>query len=79
MIFVLRLRAGPIQLSSILCSETDNTIRRYYIRMSFNRVVKQRDFWVHSYRMPPEANSGIKMEVGIEDCLHIEFEYNKAK
>jgi vacuolar protein sorting-associated protein 26 len=24
-------------------------------------------------------NSPIKMEVGIEDCLHIEFEYNKSK
>lgn len=56
-----------------------NVRLRYYIRMSFNRVVKQREFWVHSYRMPPEANSGIKMEVGIEDCLHIEFEHNKAK
>ena len=28
---------------------------------------------------PPEINTGIKMEVGIEDCLHIEFEYAKAK
>lgn len=27
----------------------------------------------------PELNSSIKMEVGIEDCLHIEFEYNKSK
>ena len=27
----------------------------------------------------PEANNTIKMEVGIEDCLHIEFEYNKSK
>ena len=27
----------------------------------------------------PEMNSSIKMEVGIEDCLHIEFEYNKSK
>ena len=26
-----------------------------------------------------EINNSIKMEVGIEDCLHIEFEYNKAK
>lgn len=69
MIFVLRLRAGPIQLSIILCCETDNTIRRYYIRVSFGRVVKRREFWVHSYGMPPEANSGIKMEVGIENCL----------
>jgi vacuolar protein sorting-associated protein 26 len=29
--------------------------------------------------MPPEINDNIKMEVGIEDCLHIEFEYNKSK
>lgn len=27
----------------------------------------------------PELNNSIKMEVGIEDCLHIEFEYNKSK
>ena len=27
----------------------------------------------------PETNNAIKMEVGIEDCLHIEFEYNKSK
>ena len=27
----------------------------------------------------PEMNNSIKMEVGIEDCLHIEFEYAKAK
>ena len=24
-------------------------------------------------------SNSIKMEVGIEDCLHIEFEYNKSK
>ncbi|CAB1352363.1 unnamed protein product, partial [Coregonus sp. 'balchen'] len=29
--------------------------------------------------MYPELNSSIKMKVGIEDCLHIEFEYNKSK
>jgi Vacuolar protein sorting-associated protein 26. len=34
---------------------------------------------VYSYRMPPETNSPIKMDVGIEDCLHIEFEYSKSK
>ena len=27
----------------------------------------------------PDVNNSIKMEVGIEDCLHIEFEYNKSK
>ena len=42
-------------------------------------VTKDKDLWVHSYRMPPDSNNSIKMEVGIEDCLHIEFEYNKSK
>lgn len=42
-------------------------------------MVKERELWVHSYRMPPDINNSIKMEVGIEDCLHIEFEYNKSK
>ena len=42
-------------------------------------VAKERDIYVHSYRMPPDINNSIKMEVGIEDCLHIEFEYNKSK
>jgi len=42
-------------------------------------TVKEKDIWVHSFRMPPDSNNSIKMEVGIEDCLHIEFEYNKSK
>ena len=42
-------------------------------------MTKEKDLWVHSYRMPPDSNNSIKMEVGIEDCLHIEFEYNKSK
>ena len=56
---------------------------RYFIRVTISRrmsdVVKERDIWVHSFRMPPDSNNSIKMEVGIEDCLHIEFEYNKSK
>ena len=56
---------------------------RYLIRVTIARrladVVKEKDIWVHSFRMPPEINNSIKMEVGIEDCLHIEFEYNKSK
>ena len=59
------------------------TSARYFIRVTIVRriaeVVKERDLWVHSYRMPPDSNNSIKMEVGIEDCLHIEFEYNKSK
>ncbi|THH04544.1 hypothetical protein EW145_g5447 [Phellinidium pouzarii] len=60
-----------------------NVKLRYFIRVSISRriaeVAKERDIWVHSYRMPPDTNNSIKMEVGIEDCLHIEFEYNKSK
>lgn len=26
----------------------------------------------------PDALDSLKMEVGIEDCLHIEFEYDKS-
>ena len=36
-------------------------------------------FWVRNVQAPPEVNNSIKMEVGIEDCLHIEFEYAKSK
>lgn len=60
-----------------------NVKLRYFLRVTIARrmgdVVKEREIWVHSYRMPPDSNMAIKMEVGIEDCLHIEFEYNKAK
>lgn len=59
------------------------TARRYFVRVTLTRrvaeVTRERDLWVHSFRMPPESNNSIKMEVGIEDCLHIEFEYNKSR
>ena len=42
-------------------------------------IVKERDIWVYSYRPPPEINNAIRMEVGIEQSLHIEFEYNKSR
>ncbi|KAJ3570888.1 hypothetical protein NP233_g4111 [Leucocoprinus birnbaumii] len=60
-----------------------NVKLRYFIRVLISRrmaeVNKEKDIWVHSFRMPPDSNNSIKMEVGIEDCLHIEFEYNKSK
>ncbi|KAK9764245.1 Vacuolar protein sorting-associated protein 26 [Basidiobolus ranarum] len=60
-----------------------NVKLRYFIRVTASRrlsdLVKEKDFWVYSYRMPLDTNNSIKMEVGIEDCLHIEFEYNKSK
>jgi len=61
-----------------------NVRLRYFLRFVITRsfssnIVKELDIWVHNYQKPPEINNSIKMEVGIEDCLHIEFEYNKSK
>ncbi|KAH8982356.1 vacuolar protein sorting-associated protein 26-domain-containing protein [Lactarius hatsudake] len=60
-----------------------NVKLRYFIRVTISRrmadVVKERDIWVHSFRMPPDSNSSIKTEVGIEDYLYIGFGYNKSK
>ena len=60
-----------------------NVRLRYFIRVTVSRrmadVVREKDISVYSYRIPPETNSSIKMDVGIEDCLHIEFEYSKSK
>ncbi|TRY94143.1 hypothetical protein DNTS_028137 [Danionella cerebrum] len=43
------------------------------------KLSKELDIVVQTLCTYPELNSSIKMEVGIEDCLHIEFEYNKSK
>lgn len=61
-----------------------NVRLRYFIRFSIARsyssnIVKEQDFWVQKITQEPDINNSIKMEVGIEDCLHIEFEYNKTK
>ena len=60
-----------------------NVKLRYFLRVTVSRrmadVIREKDIWVYSYRIPPESNSSIKMDVGIEDCLHIEFEYSKSK
>jgi len=58
---------------------------RYFLRATMFRggfssnVVKDMDIWVVNYDKPPQMNNTIKMEVGIEECLHIEFEYTKSK
>ncbi|PAA46151.1 hypothetical protein BOX15_Mlig012432g3 [Macrostomum lignano] len=60
-----------------------NVKLRYFIRVTvtkrLNDLVKEQDFLVHTLAQYPDTLGGIKMEVGIEDCLHIEFEYNKSK
>ncbi|KAJ0406725.1 hypothetical protein P43SY_004550 [Pythium insidiosum] len=52
------------------------TIARSY---ALSNVVLEQDVWVQRLGQAPEMNHTIKMEVGIEDCLHLEFEYNQAK
>lgn len=64
---------------------TGSNVRlRYFLRAKLSRnyssnVVKVVDFAVQNVQVQPEVNNTIKMEVGIEDCLHIEFEYNRSK
>jgi len=61
-----------------------NVRLRYFLRLTIIRslaanLVKEHDVWVINFQDPPELNSSIKMEVGIEECLHIEFEYGRSK
>jgi len=62
-----------------------NNVRlRYFLRAKATRqyssnIQKVLDLAVQNVSSEPEINNSIKMEVGIEDCLHIEFEYNKSK
>ncbi|XP_033140116.1 vacuolar protein sorting-associated protein 26B [Brassica rapa] len=61
-----------------------NVRLRYVLKLTVTRgyagsIVEYQEFMVRNYAPPPPINNSIKMEVGIEDCLHIEFEYNKSK
>lgn len=61
-----------------------NARLRYFIRVRMRRTlapncVAVKDFTVETYGEPSEVGKSIKMEVGIEDCLHIEFEYEREK
>lgn len=63
---------------------TGSNVRlRYFLRATIVRrltdIVKEVDIAVHTLCSYPDVLNSIKMEVGIEDCLHIEFEYNKSK
>lgn len=61
-----------------------NVRLRYFVRLTIHRnyassIVKEHDFVVQNVGPPPEIKNSIKMEVGIEDCLHIEFEFDKSR
>ncbi|CAI8608057.1 unnamed protein product [Vicia faba] len=78
----------PFEFSTVeMPYETYNGVNvrlRYVLKVTINRgyagsIVEYQDFVVRNYSPLPQINNSIKMEVGIEDCLHIEFEYNKSK
>eukprot|EP00761_Pharyngomonas_kirbyi_P014884 gb/GECH01014915.1/.p1 GENE.gb/GECH01014915.1/~~gb/GECH01014915.1/.p1 ORF type:complete len:314 (+),score=42.38 gb/GECH01014915.1/:1-942(+) len=50
------------------------------VHRGYGNLVHEEEMWVHKVcTQPPEINTGIKMEVGIDECLQIEFEYDKSK
>uniref|UniRef100_A0A7N0R9E6 Uncharacterized protein n=1 Tax=Kalanchoe fedtschenkoi TaxID=63787 RepID=A0A7N0R9E6_KALFE len=78
----------PFEFSTVeMPYETYNGVNvrlRYILKVTISRgyagtIVECKDFVVRNYTPTPSINNSIKMEVGIEDCLHIEFEYNKSK
>lgn len=56
---------------------------RYFINVvinrNYNRITKEEEFIVYNTGTEPELNPPIKMEVGIEECLHIEFEFSHSR
>jgi vacuolar protein sorting-associated protein 26 len=61
-----------------------NVRLRYFLRVKISRqyasnIQEEKNLAVQNVQKAPEVNNSIKMEVGIEDCLHIEFEYDRAK
>lgn len=59
-----------------------NVSVRYFIRVLVDRkffpaIKKDEEMVVQLVRPEPRINEPIKMEVGIEECLHIEFQYRK--
>lgn len=67
-----------------------NVRLRYFIRVVVLRknkleVTREKELWVYQYATPQPAadpaakNPTVKMDVGIEHCLHIEFEYLKSR
>jgi len=55
-------------------------IKTTVIRKNFSsNIVNEQEIAVQNTTEEVDETTSIKMEVGIEECLHIEFEYNKHK
>ena len=57
-------------------------ILKYMIKVTINRnygkISNEERFVVYNPNEPDEESSTINLEVGIEECLHIQFEYAKS-
>ena len=54
---------------------------RVLIVRRFADIVKERELWVYHYRQDPDPamlSVSKKMEIGLDEVLHLEFEYNKS-
>jgi vacuolar protein sorting-associated protein 26 len=59
-----------------------NVAVRYMIKVKLERkflpaVVQEHDLWVQVLGQEPGHHEPLSLEVGIEDCLHINFEYER--
>jgi len=54
---------------------------RYFLRVTITKakIVKEQDFGVMIVQPEPQPLSKVKMDIGIDENLHIEFEFNKGK
>lgn len=54
----------------------------YYIKIVVMRkstdITKVKKFWCYLYNNPTDIKKSIKLDIGIDNCLHIEFEYSKS-
>lgn len=85
---ILERKTYPFEFSTVeMPYESYNGINvrlRYILKVTISRnivssIVENQDFVVRNYVPLPSINNSLKMEVGIDECLHIEFEYNKSK
>lgn len=77
-----QFKFGSVDLSEETYCGT-NVLLRYFVRVSVlqkrsSAFAKEVDMVVYNTQPVPEHSKPLKMEVGIEECLHLEFEYDKS-
>jgi hypothetical protein len=65
-----------------LCKDFQNSRQKNLFGNSSSKffvatITKEEESIVSNIGTEPDTNRPIKMEVGIEECLHIEFEFNQ--